>query len=100
MKMDIRTATITEASKVKKADKLLQITLDLGFETRTVVSGIAEHYKPEDIIGQQVSLLANLAPRKIRGVESKGMILMAENSEGKLVFVAPSEDFENGSGVR
>ena len=101
MKMDIRTATITEASKVKKADKLLQITLDLGFETRTVVSGIAEHYKPEEIIGQQVSLLANLAPRKIRGVESKGMILMAENSEGKLVFVAPSEsDFENGSGVR
>ena len=100
MKMDIRTATITEASKVKKADKLLQITLDLGFETRTVVSGIAEHYKPEDIIGQQVSLLANLAPRKIRGVESKGMILMAENSEGKLVFVAPSEAFENGSGVR
>jgi methionyl-tRNA synthetase len=100
MKMDIRTATIVEASKVKKADKLLQITLDLGFETRTVVSGIAEHYKPEDIIGQQVSLLANLAPRKIRGVESKGMILMAENSEGKLVFVAPSQEFENGSGVR
>jgi len=101
MKMDIRTATITEASKVKKADKLLQITLDLGFESRTVISGIAEHYKPEDIIGQQVSLLANLAPRKIRGVESKGMILMAENSEGKLVFVTPSEEeFENGSGVR
>ncbi len=100
MKMDIRTATITEASKVKKADKLLQITLDLGFETRTVVSGIAEHYRPGDIIGQQVSLLANLAPRKIRGVESKGMILMAENNEGKLVFVAPSEAFENGSGVR
>lgn len=101
MKMDIRTATITDASKVKKADKLLQITLDLGFETRTVVSGIAEHYQPEDIIGQQVSLLANLAPRKIRGVESKGMILMAEDSSGKLVFVAPSEDgFENGSGVR
>ncbi|MEM9546837.1 MAG: methionine--tRNA ligase [Bacteroidota bacterium] len=101
MKMDIRTATIVEATKVKKADKLLQIKLDLGFETRTVVSGIAEYYKPEEIIGQQVSLLANLAPRKIRGVESKGMILMAENSEGKLVFVAPSEaNFENGSGVR
>ena len=100
-KLDIRTATILEASKVKKADKLLQIKLDLGFETRTVVSGIAEHYKPEEIIGQQVSLLANLAPRKIRGVESQGMILMAENSEGKLVFVAPSEaNFENGSGVR
>lgn len=100
MKMDIRTATILEASKVKKADKLLEIKLDLGFETRTVVSGIAEHYNPEDIIGQQVSILANLAPRKIRGVESKGMILMAENSEGKLVFVSPSEHFENGSGVR
>lgn len=101
MKMDIRTATILEATKVKKADKLLQIKLDLGFETRTVVSGIAEHYNPEEIIGQQVSLLANLAPKKIRGVESKGMILMAENSEGKLVFVAPSEAaFENGSGVR
>ncbi|MDF1696519.1 MAG: methionine--tRNA ligase [Saprospiraceae bacterium] len=100
-KMDIRTATIIEASKVKKADKLLQIKLDLGFETRTVVSGIAQYYKPEDIIGQQVSLLANLAPRKIRGVESKGMILMAENSDGKLVFVAPSEaSFENGSGIR
>ena len=93
-------AEFLKASKVKKADKLLEIKLDLGFETRTVVSGIAEHYNPEDIIGQQVSILANLAPRKIRGVESKGMILMAENSEGKLVFVSPSENFENGSGVR
>ncbi len=100
MKMDIRTATITEASKVRKADKLLQLTLDLGFETRTVVSGIAEHYQPEAIIGQQVCLLANLAPRKIRGVESKGMILMAEDSKGKLVFVSPSEaNFANGSGI-
>lgn len=101
MKMDIRTATITEATKVKKADKLLQLTLDLGFETRTVVSGIAEHYAPEDIIGQQVCLLANLAPRKIRGVESKGMVLMAEDASGKLVFVSPSEfSFANGGGVR
>lgn len=101
MKMDIRTATITEATKVKKADKLLQLTLDLGSETRTVVSGIAEHYAPEDIIGQQVCLLANLAPRKIRGVESKGMVLMAEDASGKLVFVSPSEvNFANGSGVR
>jgi len=101
MKMDIRTATITEAAKVKKADKLLQLTLDLGFETRTVVSGIAQHYAPEDIIGQQVCLLANLAPRKIRGVESKGMVLMAEDADGKLVFVSPSEaQFGNGSGVR
>lgn len=101
MKMDIRTATILSAEKVKKADKLLKIELDLGFEQRTVVSGIAEHYAPEDIAGQQVSYLANLAPRKIRGVESAGMILMAENSEGKLVFVTPSEtDFENGSTIR
>jgi len=101
MKMDIRTATIIEAAKVKKADKLLQLTLDLGFESRTVISGIAEHYTPEDIIGQQVCLLANLAPRKIRGVESKGMVLMAEDSNGKLVFVSPSEArFANGGGVR
>lgn len=101
MKMDIRTATIKDAEKVKKADKLLKLTLDLGFEQRTVVSGIAEHYKPEEIIGQQVSYLANLAPRKIRGVESAGMVLMAENHEGKLVFVAPSEqNWENGSTVR
>jgi len=101
MKMDIRTATILEAEKVKKADKLLKLTLELGFEQRTVVSGIAEHYSPGDIIGQQVCLLANLAPRKIRGVESKGMVLMAENSAGKLVFVSPSDvDFQNGSTVR
>lgn len=101
MKMDIRTATVLEAEKVKKADKLLKITLDVGFETRTVVSGIAQHYKPEDIIGQKVSYLVNLAPRKIRGVESAGMILMAEDSSGKLVFVQPSEpEFENGGGIR
>lgn len=100
-KMDIRVATITEAQKVKKADKLLQLTIDLGSEKRTVVSGIAEHYAPEDVVGQQVCLLANLAPRKIRGIESKGMVLMAEDSEGKLVFVNPSEvSFMNGSSVR
>jgi len=99
MKMDIRTATITSAKKVEKADKLLEINLDLGFEKRTVVSGIAQYYKPEEIIGQNVLLLANLAPRKIRGVESKGMILMAEDQEGKLSFVAPNKGWPNGMGV-
>ncbi|MEE9439248.1 MAG: methionine--tRNA ligase [Saprospiraceae bacterium] len=99
LKMDIRSATIIEASKIPKANKLLQLTLDVGFEKRIVVSGIAEHFKPEDIINQKVSLLANLAPRKIRGVESRGMVLMAEDSEGKLTFVAPSSD-ENGSIIR
>jgi len=96
VKMDIRTATILEAEKVKKADKLLKIQLDLGFEKRTVVSGIAEHYAPEDIIGQNVLILANLAPRKIRGVESKGMILMAEDDNGKLCFVSPDKNWVNG----
>jgi len=100
MKMDLRTATILAAEKVKKADKLLQIELDLGFEQRTVVSGIALHHKPEEIVGQKVTLLANLAPRKIRGVVSKGMILMAEDSDGKLAFVSPPEGFENGATIR
>ena len=95
-KMDIRTATIIKAQKVEKADKLLKIELDLGFEKRTVVSGIAQHYSPDDIIGQNVLLLANLAPRKIRGVESKGMILMAENESGKLCFVSPEKNWSNG----
>ncbi len=93
-KLDIRTGTITTAVKMKKANKLLQLTVDLGFEERTVVSGIAEHYTPEDIIGQQVLLLANLAPRKLRGVESQGMILMA--SDKRLHFVAPVDVIDNG----
>ena len=100
-KMDIRLGTITEAEKVQGADKLLKLTVDTGLDVRTVVSGIAEHYPPEEVVGKQVVLLVNLAPRKIRGVESKGMILMAENSEGKLCFVQPSAvDFENGSNIR
>ncbi|HLP22011.1 MAG TPA: methionine--tRNA ligase, partial [Chitinophagales bacterium] len=82
-KIDIRVGTILTAEKVEKADKLLKLTLDMGYETRTVVSGIAEHFKPEDIIGTQVSVVANLAPRKLRGIESKGMILMAEDEAGK-----------------
>ncbi len=98
MKMDIRIGTIVEAVKVPKADKLLQLTVDTGIDTRTIVSGIAEHFAAEDIIGQQVSVLVNLAPRKLRGIESQGMILMAE-SEGKLVFVQPSSASVNGSGI-
>jgi len=95
-KMDIRTVKILSAKKVEKADKLLELTVDLGFEKRTVVSGIANHYKPEDIIGKEVLLLANLAPRKIRGVESKGMILMAENDQGELCLVSPNKPFGSG----
>lgn len=100
LKIDLRTGTIRTAEKVKKADKLLKLTVDLESETRTVVSGIAQYYQPEDIIGQQVVLVANLAPRKLRGIESQGMILMAENDEGKLVFVSPSQPFGNGFTVR
>lgn len=99
MKMDLRAATIIEAKKVAKADKLLELKLDVGFETRTVVSGIAQHFSPDEILGKQVTLLANLAPRKIRGVESKGMILMSENTDGSLKFVQPSEGAENGSNI-
>ncbi len=99
-KLDIRTATIIHAEKIEKADKLLKLTLDLGFEQRTVVSGIAEHYAPETIIGKKVSLLANLAPRKMKGVESQGMILMAENGNGKLSFVSPDDDWDNGQMIK
>jgi len=99
VKMDLRAATIIAAEKVKKADKLLQLTVDLGYEQRTVVSGIAMHFSAEDIIGTKVTLLSNLAPRKIRGVESKGMILMAENADGQLNFVQPTKAAENGSKI-
>ncbi len=99
-KIDLRTGTIIAAEKVKKADKLLKLTVDLGMEERTVVSGIAKFYDPEKIIGQPVVLVANLAPRKLRGIESQGMILMAEDSEGKLVFVSPEAGFGNGFTVR
>ena len=98
-KLDIRTGTIVAAEKVKKANKLLQLEVDLGFEKRTVVSGIAKFYKPEDILGQQVLVLANLAPRKLRGILSQGMILMAEDEDGKLSFVSPEAGWKNGMGV-
>jgi len=99
-KMDIRVGTILSAQKVEKADKLLQMQVDLGGETRTIVSGIAQHYEPEAVIGKQVSVLCNLEPRKIRGVESQGMILMAENSSSELVFVSPESEFESGTEIR
>lgn len=98
--MDIRVATIIAAEKVEKTKKLLKLTLDTGLDQRTVVSGIAEHYKPEEIIGQQVSLLANLAPREIKGIISQGMILMAEDAQGKLSFVSPTTASTNGGVVR
>ncbi|PRX52133.1 methionine--tRNA ligase [Salegentibacter salegens] len=91
-KMDLRVGTIIEAHKMPKTKKLMVIKVDTGLDKRTVVSGIAEHYKAEEIIGKKVTVLANLAPRKLRGVESEGMILMTENSAGKLVFVNPDED--------
>ncbi len=100
MKMDIRLGTILEAEKVKKADKLLKLLVDTGLDKRTIVSGIAEHYTPEEVIGKTVSVLMNLAPRKIRGVESQGMILMAENADGELSFISPEKGFEAGSGIR
>jgi methionyl-tRNA synthetase len=100
MKMDIRLGKILEAEKVENADKLLKLLVDTGLDKRTIVSGIAEHYKPEEVVGKTVSVLMNLAPRKIRGVESQGMILMAENEEGELSFVSPEKDFDAGCGIR
>ncbi len=97
VKIDIRVATIVHAEKVPKTDKLLKLELDVAGETRTVVSGIAEHHDPSEIIGKQVSLLVNLAPRKLRGIESQGMILMAEDGNGKLTFVSPEDEVETGS---
>ncbi|MBW0160325.1 MAG: methionine--tRNA ligase [Sediminibacterium sp. Gen4] len=98
-KIDLKVGTIVSAEKVEKADKLLKLQVDLGFETRTIVSGIAMHFKPEDIVGKQVTVVVNLAPRKMRGIESNGMILMAEDANGKLHFINPEEAINPGSGV-
>ena len=98
-KIDLRVGTIVAAEKVEKADKLLKLQVDLGFETRTIVSGIAMHFDAVDIVGKQVTVVTNLAPRKMRGIESNGMILMAEDAAGKLKFVQPNEVVDNGSGV-
>jgi len=98
-KLDIRVGTILEAEKVAKTKKLLKLKVDVGIDTRTIVSGIAESFSPEEIIGLQVSVLVNLAPRKIRGVESQGMILMTDTPDGKLAFVTPSKEVKNGQAV-
>ncbi|MCD8453291.1 methionine--tRNA ligase [Tenacibaculum finnmarkense genomovar ulcerans] len=95
-KIDIRVGTITAAEKVAKTKKLLKLTVDVGLDTRTIVSGIAESFKPEAIIGQQVSVVCNLAPRKLKGIESQGMILMIDTPDGKLAFAQPSEKVTNG----
>jgi methionyl-tRNA synthetase len=98
-KLDLRNGKIIAAEKVEKADKLLKLTVDLGFETRTIVSGIAQHFQPEAIIGKQVSVVVNLLPRKMRGIESNGMILMAEDAGGKLHFINPEGEVAPGSGI-
>ncbi len=98
-KIDLKVGTILTAEKVEKADKLLKLSIDLGFETRTIVSGIAMHFKPEEIIGKQVVVVANLATRKMRGIESNGMILMSEDKDGKLHFVNPDDAVNPGAPV-
>ena len=97
--MDIRTATVLAAERVPKTDKLLKLTIDTGIDTRTIVSGIAEYYSPEDMLGKQICILANLAPRTIRGIESKGMILMAKQGDGKMRFITPQEVVANGAQI-
>jgi methionyl-tRNA synthetase len=99
-KVDLRVGTILSAEKVAKADKLLKLEVDMGTEKRTIVSGIAQHFSPEEIVGKQVTVVANLAPRKMKGIESQGMILMAENAAGKLIFVSPTEMADAGSAVK
>src|SRR5664279_505156 len=99
-RLDIRTATILEAEKVPKTNKLLKLKIDTGIDIRTIVSGIAEYYDPAAIVGKQISIVANLEPRMIKGIESKGMILMAEDKNGKLVMVTPVEKVSNGSMIK
>lgn len=99
MKIDMRVGTILEAEKVEKADKLLKLKVDTGIDIRTIVSGIAESFTPEEIIGKQVTVLVNLAPRKIRGIESQGMLLLTDKEDGKLTFLAPEEKTKNGVNI-
>lgn len=98
-KIDLRVGTILEAKKVEKADKLLQFVVDTGLDHRTIVSGIAEHFTPEEMVGKKVTVLVNLAPRKIRGIESQGMLLFVENAEGKLVNLSPDGDVQPGNTI-
>jgi len=97
--MDIRTATVLAAERVPKTDKLLKLSIDTGIDQRTIVSGIAEYYSPEDMVGKQICILANLAPRTIRGIESRGMILMAKQGDGKMRFITPQEVLANGAQI-
>lgn len=99
-KLDIRVGTVLECAKVPKADKLLQFKIDDGLETRTIVSGIAQHYQPEELVGKQVCFIANLAPRKLKGIVSEGMILSAENNDGTLAVVMPQREVKPGSEVK
>ena len=99
-KLDIRVGKVLECQKVPKADKLLQFKIDDGLGGRTIVSGIAKHYKPEDLVGKQVCFIANLAPRKLKGIESQGMILSAEDADGRLVVISPQDDVTAGSCVK
>jgi methionyl-tRNA synthetase len=96
--LDLKTGTILEAEKMAKTKKLLVLKVDLGHEQRTIVSGIAESYSPEEVVGKKVSVLTNLPPRTIRGVESQGMLLMAEDRDGRLIFISP-EDNNTPSGL-
>ena len=98
-KMDLRMGKIIAAEKIEKADKLLKLTVDTGIDTRTIVSGIALNYAPEAVVDKTVLVLLNLAPRKIRGVESQGMVLMAEDEEGDLSFLATEKEFLHGQSV-
>jgi methionyl-tRNA synthetase len=99
-KLDIRTGKVLTAEKVAKTNKLMKLTIDTGIDVRTVVSGIAEYYAPEQIIGRQVSIIVNLQPKNIKGIESHGMILMTSDADGKLVFVSPAEEVKNGSEIK
>ena len=98
-KMDIRTATVLAAERVPKTDKLLKLTIDTGLDQRVIVSVIAQYYTPEEMVGKQICILANLQPRVIRGIESKGMILMAKQLDGTMRIVTPEERLANGSTI-
>lgn len=99
-KLDIRVGTVLECVKVPKADKLLKFTIADGLENRTIVSGIAQHYAPEELVGKQVCFIANLSPRKLKGIESQGMILSAENADGGLSVVTTTKEVKPGSEVK
>ncbi len=98
-KLDIRIGKVLAAEKMEKSNKLLKLTIDTGVDKRTVLSGIAQHFSPEEIVGKQVTLIANLAPRKMMGIESQGMVLMAEDGDGKLKLLQPSEIIAPGAVV-